>query len=245
MEASFTSAEQQFAIIFKELRQAALKELDDQRQKLEAREEALRLREVTLEAREAALSKREQNLHQQEAPKEKALISMLPTPCRAPGTPKVSRPSEEAPLPSSEVRAPKPRPACVPQLQLKAALPTKASDIQDPSPRSRLSFSPRDPSPRLSTASVGSTSRLKVMFEEKASAPATAAQVASESTPSRVTFRRVQPSPAIAAAASALQANALARGVIVNPGMNANLTTPQKRLSLQELLRLDEERRCC
>eukprot|EP00933_Yihiella_yeosuensis_P041270 TRINITY_DN35686_c0_g1_i1.p1 TRINITY_DN35686_c0_g1~~TRINITY_DN35686_c0_g1_i1.p1 ORF type:complete len:320 (-),score=74.63 TRINITY_DN35686_c0_g1_i1:62-1021(-) len=164
---------------------------------------------------------------------------------------------------------PKPRPAGVPALQLGPQASPSASSLNGSSSScqkqsqlgtpARSQFSPRQQraqpqpfgmplsSPRTpgmtnsrqqlspkASPSVG-TRELKAMFEER---------VAANSSPS-VAPRSVRKTPgtasAIAAAASALQAAAAANSVSAAPELAAS--PPPAKLSLQDLLRLDEERR--
>lgn len=110
----------------------------------------------------------------------------------------------------------KPRPAGVPALQLAA----NATPARNASPDALPSEAACSASPQVSD--------LKAMFEPKRNDKAN----------TRVPERRAGPSPAIAAAAFALKSAAS----VADGAKEAAAPTPQK-VSLQELLRLDEERR--
>jgi len=111
----------------------------------------------------------------------------------------------------------KPRPAGVPALPLAANSTPVRNASPDASPHSEAAC---NASPQVSD--------LKAMFEPKRSDKANA----------RVPERRAGPSPSIAAAAFALKAAAS-----VAEGPKEAAAPPSQKVSLQELLRLDEERR--
>lgn len=228
------------------LRAAAEQELAAKRFELCRREEALNAMAASLERREAEVSRRELALKEAEAefhsPSGRSQVSMTPTPARSTTTfcpapeaagfavsrlsprlgPWAQQRKEEAPW-----SAPAPSRLCSPSASPSASVaapshaprtakPQAPTTQAEPSPAAPEAASAPVASPRLSWSSAGTASRLKAMFESKQPKGAGARQGAAEDAGARAAGpSSARPQPPASA--------------------------PKR--SLQDLLRLDEERR--
>jgi len=271
MEAALVNAQGEVSracdVAVKGLRAAAEKELATARVEVKRREEAVEHREQSAAVKEAELAQREKQLQAKLESRMTFQLALSPTPSRSIAKASPAQPDAEdnwglsplrsvrqspgtvfadsevmlpSPAPSSSVDfcltasplVAKPRPAGVPQLRLAqhqaAAAETPARFEVEKSPRLSVISSAR--------SLAGSTSRLKAMFEDKT-------QSSNISAPS--VRRAGGASSSIAAAASALQAAAAAAGITKDSSSNAAATSSRAvtKLSLQDLLRLDEEKR--
>jgi len=268
MDAALASAQKELgrscAQLADTLRRAAEEEVASARAAIKCREEALEQREEAVALREAKVAQREKDVQAKldEAP---AQVQLSPTParssatlpCNAPAATKKDVQAEDmglSPLSSSRseaasvkgkdseaARSPMAYPARSPMAS--PAQSARANEFASPAPRPR----PAIPTLRLAAAkqyckedepkqdwkeadATPEVGRLKAMFESRAKTSAV-------STPARSERRAAGACSSIAAAASALQAAA-------SPTQESRSLDVKAapKLSLQDLLRQDEER---
>eukprot|EP00931_Biecheleriopsis_adriatica_P038441 TRINITY_DN2201_c0_g3_i1.p1 TRINITY_DN2201_c0_g3~~TRINITY_DN2201_c0_g3_i1.p1 ORF type:complete len:284 (+),score=67.25 TRINITY_DN2201_c0_g3_i1:65-853(+) len=243
------------ATMLEDLRRAAEEELALGRKELKRREEALECREQALAAREVDVARRENALQAKSDGSSQPSLTLMPTPARAGAapspTPKAAgqlkevsedwglsplrsvreEPSQTAWNPESEaLSSPLPSPAESSATEVTEPLASPARPKPRPAAVPALRLLPQVPaeSPVLSPkeAEPVEVGRLKAMFECKAKVT---------DTPSKAERRTRGASSTIAAAASALQAASGSSPV-------EDAAPERQKLSLQELLRQDEER---